>query len=148
MVEEPCNIILVVGSLHEKSVTRVAINHLADNLSAAGCEVNTLDFIEAPLPLFNPDTVWEQDYYSSLKKQILKAALQAKVMHQTIYIHYQAFHNKRHHLLENFPAKLGSKCFARGKAFLPAKLVLLKSDGTTDWRHYSRQMYLLFLPLT
>ena len=25
MVEEPCNIILVVGSLHEKSVTRVAL---------------------------------------------------------------------------------------------------------------------------
>ena len=68
MGEEPCNIILVVGSLHENSVTRVAINHLADNLSAAGCEVNTLDFIEDPLPLFNPDTVWEQDYYSSLKK--------------------------------------------------------------------------------
>ena len=73
MSEEPCNILLVVGSLHENSVTRVAINHLADNLSTAGCEVNTLDFIEDPLPLFNPDTVWEQDYYPILKKQILEA---------------------------------------------------------------------------
>jgi FMN reductase len=64
---------LVVGSLHETSITRVVINHLADNLSADGCEVNTLDFMEAPLPLFNPDTVWEQDYYFLLKERVVAA---------------------------------------------------------------------------
>ena len=68
-----CNVLLVVGSLHETSITRVVINHLADNLSADGCEVNTLDFSEDPLPLFNPDTVWDQDYYPILKEQIVAA---------------------------------------------------------------------------
>ena len=70
MPDTSCNVLLVVGSLHENSVTRVVINHLADNLSADASEVNTLDFIEDPLPLFNPDTVWEQDYYSILKQQV------------------------------------------------------------------------------
>jgi NAD(P)H-dependent FMN reductase len=60
MPDTSCNVLLVVGSLHDASITGVVINHLADNLSADGCEVNTLDFIEDPLPLFNPDTVWEE----------------------------------------------------------------------------------------
>ena len=73
MPDTSCNVLLVVGSLHEASITRVVINHLADNLSADGCEVNTLDFIEAPLPLFNPDTVWEQDSYLLLKERVVAA---------------------------------------------------------------------------
>jgi len=73
MPDTSCNVLLVVGSLHDASITRVVINHLADNLSADGCEVNTLDFSEDPLPLFNPDTVWDQDYYPILKEQIVAA---------------------------------------------------------------------------
>ena len=73
MADSACNVLLVVGSLHEKSVTRVVINHLAGNLSADGCEVNTLDFHEDPLPLFNPDTVWEQDFYPELKRKVVAA---------------------------------------------------------------------------
>jgi FMN reductase len=73
MSNAACNVLLVVGSLHENSITGVAINHLADNLSADGCEVNTLDFMEDPLPLFNPDTVWEQDYYLLLKERVVAA---------------------------------------------------------------------------
>ena len=73
MSNASCNVLLVVGSLHENSITGVAINHLADNLSADGCEVNTLDFMEDPLPLFNPDTVWEQDYYFLMKERVVAA---------------------------------------------------------------------------
>ncbi len=73
MLVKACNVLLVVGSLHENSITRVVINHLADNLSADGCDVYVLDFEEDPLPLFNPDTVWEQDYYPLLKEQIVAA---------------------------------------------------------------------------
>jgi len=73
MPDTSCNVLLVVGSLHDASITRVVINHLADNLSADGCEVNTLDFMEAPLPLFNPDTVCEQDYYFLLKERVVAA---------------------------------------------------------------------------
>ena len=125
MVEEPCNIILVVGSLHEKSVTRVAINHLADNLSAAGCEVNTLDFIEDPLPLFNPDTVWEQDYYSSLKKQILKA--------DVIVLGTPDYHGSISSILKNFLDHFWKE-FA-GKLF--ATIVASHEKGLTVHDHLS-----------
>ncbi len=73
MSDTSCNVLLVVGSLHDASITRVVVKHLADNLSADGCEVNTLDFIEDPLHLFNPDTVWEQDYYLLLKERVAAA---------------------------------------------------------------------------
>ena len=73
MADSTCNVLLVVGSLHEKSVTRMVINHLAGNLSTDGCEVNTLDFHKDPLPLFNPDTVWEQDFYPELKRKVVAA---------------------------------------------------------------------------
>jgi FMN reductase len=73
MPDTACNVLLVVGSLHENSVTRIVINHLADNLSADGCEVQLLDFIDDPLPLFNPDTVWEQDFYPELKRKVVAA---------------------------------------------------------------------------
>lgn len=73
MSDASCNILLVVGSLHENSITRVAVNHLADNLSADGCAVHVLDFAEDPLPLFNPDTAWEQDYYPLLKEKVVAA---------------------------------------------------------------------------
>ena len=73
MTKADCNVLLVVGSLHEASVTRVAINHLAKNLSLDGCDVNTLDFIDDPLPLFNPDTVWGEAYYSELKSRVTAA---------------------------------------------------------------------------
>ena len=137
MVEEPCNIILVVGSLHEKSVTRVAINHLADNLSAAGCEVNTLDFIEDPLPLFNPDTVWEQDYYSSLKKQILKA--------DVIVLGTPDYHGSISSILKNFLDHFWKE-FA-GKLF--ATIVASHEKGLTvhdQLRTVARQCYAWAMP--
>ena len=137
MVEEPCNIILVVGSLHEKSVTRVAINHLADNLSAAGCEVNTLDFIENPLPLFNPDTVWEQDYYSSLKKQILKA--------DVIVLGTPDYHGSISSILKNFLDHFWKE-FA-GKLF--ATIVASHEKGLTvhdQLRTVARQCYAWAMP--
>ena len=68
-----CNVLLVVGSLHKSSITRVAINHLAKKLSADGCSVHVLDFEKDPLPLFNPNTVRDQDYYPILKQQIVAA---------------------------------------------------------------------------
>jgi FMN reductase len=51
----------------------MVINQLAGNLSTDGCEVNTLDFHKDPLPLFNPDTVWEQDFYPELKRKVVAA---------------------------------------------------------------------------
>jgi|TARA_Y100000766_G_scaffold133790_1_gene115138 NAD(P)H-dependent FMN reductase len=137
MSEEPCNILLVVGSLHENSVTRVAINHLADNLSTAGCEVNTLDFIEDPLPLFNPDTVWEQDYYPILKKQILEA--------DVIVLGTPDYHGSISSTLKNFLDHFWKE-FA-GKLF--ATVVASHEKGLTvhdQLRTVARQCYAWAMP--
>ncbi len=137
MSEEPCNVLLVVGSLHENSVTRVAINHLADNLSTAGCEVNTLDFIEDPLPLFNPDTVWEQDYYSLLKKQILAA--------DVIVLGTPDYHGSISSTLKNFLDHFWKE-FA-GKLF--ATVVASHEKGLTvhdQLRTVARQCYAWAMP--
>ena len=137
MFEEPCNILLVVGSLHENSVTRVAINHLADNLSTAGCEVNTLDFIEDPLPLFNPDTVWEQDYYPILKKQILEA--------DVIVLGTPDYHGSISSTLKNFLDHFWKE-FA-GKLF--ATVVASHEKGLTvhdQLRTVARQCYAWAMP--
>ena len=137
MSEEPCNILLVVGSLHENSVTRVAIKHLADNLSTAGCEVNTLDFIEDPLPLFNPDTVWEQDYYPILKKQILEA--------DVIVLGTPDYHGSISSTLKNFLDHFWKE-FA-GKLF--ATVVASHEKGLTvhdQLRTVARQCYAWAMP--
>ena len=137
MSEKPCNILLVVGSLHENSVTRVAINHLADNLSTAGCEVNTLDFIEDPLPLFNPDTVWEQDYYPILKKQILEA--------DVIVLGTPDYHGSISSTLKNFLDHFWKE-FA-GKLF--ATVVASHEKGLTvhdQLRTVARQCYAWAMP--
>ena len=137
MSEEPCNILLVVGSLHENSVTRVAINHLADNLSTAGCKVNTLDFIEDPLPLFNPDTVWEQDYYPILKKQILEA--------DVIVLGTPDYHGSISSTLKNFLDHFWKE-FA-GKLF--ATVVASHEKGLTvhdQLRTVARQCYAWAMP--
>ena len=137
MSEEPCNILLVVGSLHENSVTRVAINHLADNLSTAGCEVNTLDFIEDPLPLFNPDTVWAQDYYPILKKQILEA--------DVIVLGTPDYHGSISSTLKNFLDHFWKE-FA-GKLF--ATVVASHEKGLTvhdQLRTVARQCYAWTMP--
>ena len=137
MPDTSCNVLLVVGSLHENSITRVVINHLADNLSADGCEVNTLDFIEEPLPLFNPDTVWEQDYYPILKQQIVSA--------DVIVLGTPDYHGSISSTLKNFLDHFWKE-FA-GKLF--ATVVASHEKGLTvhdQLRTVARQCYAWVMP--
>ena len=67
------NILAVVGSLHEQSITRVAVNHVAGLLRAGGCSVDTLDLAATPLPLLNTDTSFTADYYAPLKERVVAA---------------------------------------------------------------------------
>ena len=137
MPDGPCKVLLVVGSLHEDSVTRVAIIHLSENLSTAGCEVNTLDFIEDPLPLFNPDTVWEQDYYSLLKKRVLDS--------DVIVLGTPDYHGSISSTLKNFLDHFWKE-FA-GKLF--ATVVASHEKGLTvhdQLRTVARQCYAWAMP--
>ena len=137
MPDTACNVLLVVGSLHENSVTRVVVNHLADNLSADGLEVNTLDFIDDPLPLFNPDTVWEQDYYSILKQQVVAA--------DVIVLGTPDYHGSISSTLKNFLDHFWKE-FA-GKLF--ATVVASHEKGLTvhdQLRTVARQCYAWVMP--
>ena len=137
MPDTSCNVLLVVGSLHEASITRVVINHLADNLLADGCEVNTLDFIEDPLPLFNPDTVWDQDYYPILKQQIVAA--------DAIVLGTPDYHGSISSTLKNFLDHFWKE-FA-GKLF--ATVVASHEKGLTvhdQLRTVARQCYAWVMP--
>jgi len=63
-------VLAVVGSLQRGSVTRIVIQHAADQLSAAGCRVDVLDFLKEPLALYNPDTAHELPGYTALQERV------------------------------------------------------------------------------
>ena len=137
MPDTSCNVLLVVGSLHENSITRVVINHLADNLSADGCEVNTLDFMEDPLPLFNPDTVWEQDFYPLLKERVVVA--------DVIVLGTPDYHGSISSVLKNFLDHFWKEF--TGKLF--ATIVASHEKGLTvhdQLRTVARQCYAWTMP--
>jgi len=73
MAEAPLNVLTVVGSLQQASVTRVVIEHVADQLRAAGCSVDVLDFLKEPLALYNPDTAHELPGYAELQSRVDRA---------------------------------------------------------------------------
>ena len=72
-MNESLKVMTVVGSLHAKSVSRVAVDHVAETLRAGGCEVDALDLTAEPLPLVNTDTTFGADYYGPLKVRVQAA---------------------------------------------------------------------------
>ena len=72
-MSEPIKVMAVVGSLHEKSVTKVVVNHVAEGLREAGCEVDLLDLANENLPLVNTDTTFGADYYGPLAQRVKEA---------------------------------------------------------------------------
>jgi FMN reductase len=70
---EPLNVLAVVGSLQRDSITRVVIHHVAEQLRAAGCAVDVLDFQREPLALYNPDTAHELPGYADLQARVEQA---------------------------------------------------------------------------
>lgn len=60
----------VVGSLNQNSVTRVVVQHLATALQSQGCEVDIFDPIKEQLGLFNPDSSYTGPNYAALQKRV------------------------------------------------------------------------------
>ena len=73
MTQEPLNILAVAGSLQRASVTRVVVRHVAQQLHAAGCAVDVLDFEKEPLAIYNPDTAHELPGYAELQARVHRA---------------------------------------------------------------------------
>jgi FMN reductase len=73
MVGASLNILAVVGSLQRDSVTRVVVRHVAEQLQAAGCVVDVLDFEKESLALYNPDTTHDLPGYAELRARVHRA---------------------------------------------------------------------------
>ena len=73
MSEEYLKVLAVVGSLQRDSVTRVVVRHVAQQLEAAGCAVDVLDFDKEPLALYNPDTTHDMPGYAELQARVHRA---------------------------------------------------------------------------
>jgi NAD(P)H-dependent FMN reductase len=70
MGEGQLKVLAVVGSLQRASVTRVVINHVADQMRREGCLVDVLDFLKEPMALYNPDTAHEMPGYAELQARV------------------------------------------------------------------------------
>src|SRR5215472_16974079 len=70
MSQPSVKVLAVVGSLQRGSITRVVIQHVADELRKAGCVVDVLDFLREPLALYNPDTAHELPGYTELQARV------------------------------------------------------------------------------
>ena len=73
MPEQPLNVLCVVGSLNQTSVTRVVINAIGEQLRAAGCTVDVLDLDREQLPLYDPDTAEDQPHFGPLQTRVARA---------------------------------------------------------------------------
>jgi len=66
-------VLAVAGSLNSQSVTRVVVGEAARQLSAQGCEVDLLDLLQEPLPLYNPETAYDAACFPALKRRVDQA---------------------------------------------------------------------------
>ena len=73
MSDAPLLVLAVVGSLKQRSVTRVAIHHVAEALTKRGCSVDVLDLQKESLPVYNPDTSQELIEYAPLQARVDRA---------------------------------------------------------------------------
>ena len=127
----------VVGSLHEKSVTKVVINHVAEGLLEMGCEVDLLDLAEENLPLVNTDTTFSADYYGPLAQRVKEA--------DVFILGTPDYHGSMSGALKNFTDHFWKEF--TGKLFAP--VVASHEKGLTvhdQLRTIARQCYAWSLP--
>ncbi|HEU5071046.1 MAG TPA: NAD(P)H-dependent oxidoreductase [Verrucomicrobiae bacterium] len=91
---QPLNVLLVIGSPREKSVTRAAMHHLATLLRDAGCAVDVLDLREKALPPYNPDTSYAHPEFGAFKARLVRA--------ETIVLGSPDYHGCVSSTLKNF----------------------------------------------
>jgi len=67
------NVLAVAGSLNRNSATRAVVHLIAEQLAAAGAQVDVVDLIGEPLSLFNPDSSHAHESFSKLKERVERA---------------------------------------------------------------------------
>jgi len=137
MTEAPLNVLAVVGSLQRASVTRIVIDQVAEQLRAAECVVDVLDFLKEPLALYNPDTAHELPGYSELQSRVDRA--------DVVFLGTPDYHGSLSGAMKNFLDHFWYE-FA-GKLFVPVVASHEKGLTVTDQlRTIARQCYAWTLP--
>ena len=136
-MSDPLNVMAVIGSLHQSSVTKVAVHHVAEGLRKQGAVVDVLDLSEESLPLVNTDTTFTADYYGPLKERV-KAA-------DVFVLGTPDYHGSVSGALKNFTDHFWKEF--TGKLFAP--IVASHEKGLTahdQLRTIARQCYAWSLP--
>ena len=136
-MSDSLNVMAVIGSLHQSSVTKVAVNHVAEGLSRQGASVDVLDLSVESLPLVNTDTTFTADYYGPLKERV-KAA-------DVFVLGTPDYHGSVSGALKNFTDHFWKEF--TGKLFAP--IVASHEKGLTahdQLRTIARQCYAWSLP--
>ena len=136
-MSDPLNVMAVIGSLHQSSVTKVAVLHVAEGLRQQGAVVDVLDLSAESLPLVNTDTTFTADYYGPLKERV-KAA-------DVFVLGTPDYHGSVSGALKNFTDHFWKEF--TGKLFAP--IVASHEKGLTvhdQIRTIARQCYAWSLP--
>jgi NAD(P)H-dependent FMN reductase len=73
MLDHKLQVLAVIGSLNENSLTAVVIHEVARQLAARNCLVDVLDMRREKLELFNPESTHGSSYYAALQKRVAAA---------------------------------------------------------------------------
>ncbi len=69
----PLKILVVPGSLNDRSSTRVVTRAIAEALRAKNCAVDEVDLAREALPLFDPDTAYKGSVFIGLQPRVASA---------------------------------------------------------------------------
>lgn len=137
MLEPSLRVLLVVGSLRRRSVSRVVLGHLAERFLERGCTVDLLDLAEEALPLYNPDEAYARPGFTPLRARVVQA--------DVCVLGNPDYHGSISSPMKNFLDHFWHE-FA-GKLFVP--LVASHEKGLTaidQLRTVARQCYAWALP--
>ena len=137
MSEAPLNVLVVIGSLHRNSVTRIVLNETAEKFRADGCTVDVLDLQAEPLPLYNPDTAYHSPDFSALQKRVV----QADVLVLGTPDYHGSISSTLKNFLDHFWHEFAGKLFATVVASHEKGLT-----ATDQLRTVARQCYAWTLP--
>jgi NAD(P)H-dependent FMN reductase len=70
MKSEPLKILVVAGSMNDRSSTRVVTRAVAEEWRKAGCIVDEVDLATEALAVFDPDTSYKTSNYLALKLRV------------------------------------------------------------------------------
>ena len=137
MREGKLQVLGVVGTLNQNSVTRVVIQHAGEELRKQGCDVDIFDPVKEQLGLFNPDSSYSGANYGALQARVEAA--------DVLILGTPDYHGSMSSTLKNFLDHFWQE-FA-GKLF--ATVVSSHEKGLTvtdQMRTVARQCYAWSLP--